>query len=99
MKERLKRGSKDELTVILHRSTVHTASQPWFLTEGWCPASVTVAVTVAVTHLHTKQHLSLKREPMEISCVHVLLRLIQLYSTDQQMPLSQSRFTEIRILI
>lgn len=55
MRVQLEQGSEDELTVILHRSAVHAAPQPWFITKGWRPASVTVAVTVAVTHLHTKQ--------------------------------------------
>lgn len=38
------------LTVILDRSTVHTAAESWLLAEGWCPATVTVAVPITVTH-------------------------------------------------
>lgn len=38
------------LSVILHRSTVHAATQSRLLTEGRSPASVTVTVPIAVTH-------------------------------------------------
>lgn len=41
---------KPNLTVILDRPTVHAASESWLLTEGWCPASITVAIPITVTH-------------------------------------------------
>lgn len=36
---------------MLHRTTVHAATQAWFLTVGRSPASITVAVLVAVADL------------------------------------------------
>lgn len=40
-----------ELTVILDRSAINAAAESWLLTEGWCPAAITVAVPITVTYL------------------------------------------------
>lgn len=46
---------QSRLTVILDGSTVHTATKSWLFTERWCPATITVAVSITVTHLCTTQ--------------------------------------------
>lgn len=53
---------KVNLTVVLHWSTVHTPSQPRFVTIGRCPAMVTVAIPITVAHLHRNQHITVSKD-------------------------------------